>query len=231
VSQQSISKVQGSTVLTSKLLIFDLFAGTGSATQAFEDAGHTVIKFDIDKRFDAERVDLLNTTAQELIDQYGQPDFVWASPPCTTFSVASMGFHWLSGGDNPIPKTEAAKHGIKLAEQAIQLVKDLNPQYGFVIENPRGMMRKMPFMQSMRRQTITYCQYGLDRQKPTDLWSNLNWNVRPMCKKGSPCHIAAPSGSTTGTQGLAKWKAGVVPYELSQEICDVIHNKQMSELG
>lgn len=205
------------------MLIFDLFAGTGSATKAFEDAGHTVIKFDIDTRFDAERVDLMQVSAEWLIAEYGKPDFVWASPPCTTFSVASMGFHWVSGGDKPIPRTEAAKHGIKLAEKAVQLVQQLRPELGFVIENPRGMMRKMPFMQQFRRQTVTYCQYGLNRQKPTDLWSNVDWTVRPMCKKGSPCHVAAPSGSTTGTQGMPKWKAGVVPYELSKEICDAIH--------
>ena len=206
------------------MLIFDLFAGTGSATQAFEDAGHIVVKFDIDKRFTAERVDLSTATAQELIDQYGQPDFVWASPPCTTFSVASMGFHWASGGDNPVPKTQAALHGIALAKQAVKLVHNLNPQYGWVIENPRGMMRKMEFMKPLKRQTITYCQYGLDRQKPTDLWTNTNWLARPMCAKGSPCHIAAPSGSTTGTQGMPKWKAGVVPYELSQELLTVVDN-------
>ena len=204
------------------MIVYDLFAGTGSATKAFEDAGHTVIKFDIDKRFDAERVDLSQVTAAELIAQYGQPDFVWASPPCTTFSVASMGFHWASGGDKPVPKTEAAIHGIALAKQAVKLVHDLNPKHGWVIENPRGMMRKMEFMLPLKRQTITYCQYGLDRQKPTDIWTNTNWTARPMCKKGSPCHIAAPSGSTTGTQGMAKWRAGVVPYELSKELLDVM---------
>lgn len=221
---QYISKVQDSIQQTSKLLIFDLFAGTGSATKAFENAGHTVIKFDIDKRFQAERIDLMQITAKELIDIYGQPDFVWASPPCTTFSVASMGFHWVSGGANPTPRTDAARHGIELAKKAVHLVQELNPPLGFVIENPRGMMRKMPFMQQFRRQTVAYCQYGLNRQKPTDLWSNLDWTVKPMCKKGEPCHIAAPSGSTTGTQGMAKWKAGVVPYELSKEICDVVHS-------
>lgn len=209
------------------MIVYDLFAGTGSATKAFEDAGHTVIKFDIDPRFDAERVDLFTVTASELIAKYGKPDFVWASPPCTTFSVASMGHHWATGGDNPIPKTDAAIYGIELAHHAVRLVHNLFPTYGWVIENPRGMMRKMPFMKDLPRQTITYCQYGMDRMKPTDLWSNIKWTAKPMCKKNEPCHISAPSGSTTGTQGMPKWKAGMVPYELSKEILDAVIHKQL----
>ena len=44
MSQVLYSKVQGSIQPTNKLLVFDFFAGTGSSTKAFEDAGHTVIK-------------------------------------------------------------------------------------------------------------------------------------------------------------------------------------------
>jgi len=34
------------------MLVFDFFAGTRSSTQAFEDAGHTVISFELDEQFD-----------------------------------------------------------------------------------------------------------------------------------------------------------------------------------
>ena len=81
------------------MLIFDFFSGTGSSTQAFKDAGHTVITFENDSQFEAsELVDVYELTAKRLLVEYGQPDFIWASPPCTAFSVASMGHHWLSGG-------------------------------------------------------------------------------------------------------------------------------------
>ena len=81
------------------MLIFDLFAGTGSSTQAFKDAGHTVITFELDEQFEVtEHCDILDLTAEGLIAKYGQPDFIWASPPCTAFSVASIGHHWLRGG-------------------------------------------------------------------------------------------------------------------------------------
>ena len=34
------------------MLVFDFFAGTGSSTRAFEDAGDTVIRFELDEQFD-----------------------------------------------------------------------------------------------------------------------------------------------------------------------------------
>lgn len=81
------------------MIIFDFFSGTGSSTQAFKDAGHTVISFELDNYFEAtEHVDIFLLNAKDLIKKYGQPDFVWASPPCTAFSVASIGHHWLQGG-------------------------------------------------------------------------------------------------------------------------------------
>lgn len=76
------------------MLVFDFFAGTKSSTKAFEDAGHTVISFDNDPQFDVTvQADVFTLSADELIARFGQPDFVWASPPCTAFSVASMGHH------------------------------------------------------------------------------------------------------------------------------------------
>lgn len=53
------------------------------------------------------------------------------------------------------------------------------------------------------RHTISYCQYGDNRMKPTDIWTNdLKWIPKPPCKNGDKCHISAPRGSITGTQGL-----------------------------
>ena len=81
------------------MIVFDFFAGTRSSTAAFEDAGHTVISFELDPQFRVtETVDILTLSAEDLIARYGKPDFVWASPPCTTFSVASIGPHWARGG-------------------------------------------------------------------------------------------------------------------------------------
>jgi len=207
------------------MLVFDFFAGTGSSTKAFEDAGDTVITFELDKQFDvSEHADIMDISAKELLRKYGRPDFVWASPPCTAFSVASMGYHWTGGSGAYIPKTEAATYNQQLVWKTREIIDELNPRYGYLIENPRGMLRKLPPVRGLLRHTVTYCQYGDDRMKPTDLWGSVpGWTPRTMCKNGDPCHVAAPRGSRTGTQGRKGAKErSMVPYELSQEIRGVI---------
>lgn len=199
------------------MIIYDFFAGTGSATKAFEDAGHTVIKVELNPYFQADERDILRLTADELIRKYGRPDFIWASPPCTTFSVASIGKHW---NVDKTPKTEAARLAIELVSHTIKLITDINPKVGWLMENPRGMLRNQSVVRHLPRRTVTYCGYGDFRMKPTDLWGSIGeWISRPACKNGDNCHQSAPRGSKTGTQGINGTKdRSVIPYQLSKEI-------------
>jgi hypothetical protein len=145
------------------------------------------------------------------------PDVIWASPPCQTFSVASIGRHWTGGKRAYIPKTPEAEIGLALMRKTKELIEQIAPRI-WRIENPRGLMRKLIGLEEYRK-TVTYCQYGDNRMKPTDLWSNAEWTPRPMCKNGSPCHEAAPRGAKTGTQGLkGAEERGVIPRELCEEI-------------
>ena len=203
------------------MLIFDFFAGTGSSTLAFEQAGDTVIKVELDEQFEAHERNVLSLTADYLLNTYGQPHFIWASPPCTTFSVASIGRHW---DKHKQPKTQQAQLGLALVMKTIELIQQLKPSIGYLIENPRGMLRKQTIM-AMPRHTVTYCQYGDKRMKPTDLFGQLpTWQPKPTCKSGDSCHEAAPRGSRTGTQGIKGSKLrSMIPYELSQSICDAVH--------
>ena len=127
----------------------------------------------------------------------------------------------MGRNDKPIATTDSSKLGIKLVKKTIEIINHYNPEF-FFIENPRGMMRKMDFMQQFQRHTVTYCQYGDKRMKPTDIWTNSkSWNPKEPCKNGAPCHIAAPRGSRTGTQGLANaYERSKIPNQLSNEILE-----------
>lgn len=81
----------------------------------------------------------------------------------------------------------------------------------------------MDFMQGLPRYTITYCQYGDKRMKPTDIWTNHpNPKFKPPCHNGDKCHDAAPRGSQTGTQGLNGSKErSRIPAKLCDHIAEI----------
>jgi hypothetical protein len=202
--------------------VLELYAGSRSIGKVSEVLGHKVFSSDIEEfenidyivdilEFDYERVPFV-------------PDMIWASPPCQGFSVAAIGKNW--NFDNT-PKTDTARLGMMLVQKTIEIIKhyqELNPNLVWFIENPRGKLRKMPFMQDFKRHTVTYCQYGDTRMKPTDIWTNSQiWNPKPICKNGAPCHIAAPRGSKTGTQGLrGDYLRSQIPENLCMEIVNTL---------
>ena len=206
--------------------VLELFAGTRSIGKAFEAKGHEVFSIDWDKQFSNINLykDINEITSEEIIKLFGYPDVIWASPDCTTFSVSAISKHRRknkeTGSLNPI--SDYATYCDMVDQHVLELIKELNPKF-FFIENPRGGMRKMKWMQNIPRYTVTYCQYGDTRMKPTDIWTNHpNPNFKPPCKNGDPCHIRAPRGSQTGTQGYTTAKEkSIIPPALCEHIVDI----------
>ena len=192
-----------------QLKVLELFAGTRSIGKAFESRGHTVFYVEWDKDF--ENIDLYKyiyeLEAKEILSRFGRPDVIWASPDCSSYSIAAISHHReREENGNLAPRSDYAKFCDRVNMHVLNLILALSPKYWF-IENPRGGLRKMRFMQGLPRYTVTYCQYGDNRMKPTDIWTNhSNPRFKPMCKNGDTCHEAAPRGSKTGTQGLKNHK-------------------------
>lgn len=210
--------------------ILELFCGTKSFSKVAEARGHEVFTMDIDPYFkpDLEK-DILEMSIEDIPFK---PDFIWASPPCQTFSVASLRHYW----ENGLPKNDKCINGIMIACKTVALIQALNPKF-WVMENPRGMMRKQFFVKGLQRQTVTYCQYGDFRQKPTDLWNNLGllWQPKPRCGPGDECHESAKRGEDKGTQSIGgggkhgSRERSKVPEELCLEILKAV--EKVSETG
>lgn len=76
------------------------------------------------------------------------PDFIWASPPCTTFSNAAGGHH-RSRRTGELEKTETALEHNLLFTKMVRIMrwaKERNPHLVVAIENPRGILHRMPCM-------------------------------------------------------------------------------------
>ena len=129
--------------------VLELFAGTRSIGKAFEARGHEVYSVEWDKEFP--NIDLYEDigklTAQDILDKFGRPDVIWASPDCTTFSVAAISRHRRrdpkTGTLHPI--SDYAKFCDAVDQNMLKLIRDLQPTFYF-IENPRGGMRKMEWI-------------------------------------------------------------------------------------
>ena len=205
--------------------VLELFAGTSSIGKAFEEKGHEVFSVEWDRSF--ENIDLYKDiyelSAKEILDKFGKPDVIWASPDCSSYSIAAISHHRKrEENGNLAPVSEYAKFCDRVNQHTLNLIMTLSPKYWF-IENPRGGMRKMDFIHGLPRYTVTYCQYGDTRMKPTDIWTNHpDPKFKPMCKNGDPCHEKAPRGSRTGTQGLNGSKErSVIPLELCRHIVKI----------
>lgn len=205
--------------------VLDLFCGTKSIAKAFESRGHEVFTVDWDKQFDPTMcADIGKLTVQDIIQLCGGvPDVIWASPDCTTYSVAAISRHRrkeASGNLQPI--SDYAKQCDEVNKHLIALIQELKPKYWF-IENPRSAFRKMDFIKPFPRYTVTYCKYGEKRMKPTDIFTNHpNPCFIPPCKNGDSCHEAAPRGARTGTQSLKnRIEKARIPAMLCEHIVDI----------
>lgn len=208
--------------------VLELFAGSRSVGQVAERLGHEVFSVDWTAYEDIDLV--ADISKLQINDIPFVPDVVWASPDCTTYSISAISTH-RNGTE---PKTDYAKECDVTNQYFISLIDQwlvMNPNLVFFIENPRGMLGKMPFMQGFTKHEVWYCKYGDDRAKPTHIFTNsTKWEPRPIChnyKYGEDgeivnkhCHhISARRGAKTGTQGRkGSFERSLIPEQLCREI-------------
>ena len=121
--------------------MLELFSGSGNMAEAFREVGYTTLTVDLNEKADLQ-IDIRELTPEMILDRLGgYPDVIWASPPCTQFSIASVSHHWKNH--------KPPKDGTELLSHAIRLIMQLQPRLWY-IENPMGMMRTLPIIQNNR---------------------------------------------------------------------------------
>ncbi len=86
---------------------------------------------------------------------------MWISFDCTSYSIAAISHHRRKDPETGelLPVSDYAKQCDRTNQHTLDLVRELDPDLWF-IENPRGGLRKMSWMQGLPRYTVSYCFEG-----------------------------------------------------------------------
>lgn len=163
------------------MLLLELFKGTGSVGKVAKKIGLDVISLDFDEKF---KPDIVSDILKWNYKSIPTPDIIWASPPCNTYSPLAYQFKERDT-ESAEPFSERAKIGTAILYKTLEIIKYFikkNPKLKWVIENPRGMMRKDKQMKGLYRETTSYNHYGDKRWKPTDFFSSTVLDLEPPTK-------------------------------------------------
>lgn len=192
-----------------KIKILDLFAGTQSVKKALNEYGVEYEYYGIDIIepniiLDLSQEDIVNKVVEALPNDW-IPDFIWASPVCRLFSIATA----VKGGNVYFEKTrqgiksrvdleplkdtqfknytleyitnETTLH-LKLVSNMQKIIDYYNTH--FVIENPSHSFMKNVLNPLYVMNRVDYCMYGFQYKKPTIIFSNDILDLKICNHKG-----------------------------------------------
>ena len=192
--------------------LLELFSGTGSVGKAFIELGWEVFSVDLDPKCNPNLVaDVKNLTPEQIPFI---PDFIWASPPCTHYSIARSKATTprdLEGSD-------------QLVERTLALIDYYSAP--FMLENPfTGLLKSRWVVQGIPMRVLDYCQYGAPYRKRTAIWTNTDWvPSKSLCRQncasmeGTRHRASAQQGPSGGRPGCTLDHLHALPVELCREI-------------
>ena len=213
-----------------------LFCGTGSVDRALIRAGFQVVSVDLEAKYNPTHVaDILTWDYRQYPSDHFQ--FCWASPCCTHFSRART-----------TAKTPRDIEGaLKLVAKTLEIFAYFGCPYA--MENPQtGLLKEQAIVQSMPYKDVSYCKYGYSYRKATRIWTNMDWQHRPICCKAHPCHAFATTKChpMTAQRGPGRKNGTLLDgdrcslnqlYSMPPDLCDeiakaaIVNGRNPSEAG
>tara|TARA_R110000822_G_scaffold63736_4_gene156467 strand:+ start:6395 stop:7054 length:660 start_codon:yes stop_codon:yes gene_type:complete len=168
--------------------VLELFSGTGSIGKCCKELGWVSVS--VDMIMEAEhKCDIMDFDYKQYDKDYF--DIVWASPPCTSFSILQgswIGKHKRVNGELVLFTEEQRQldmlEGDKLVKKTLEIINYFNCEYWFM-ENPQsGKLKDREYMKDIPYYDVDYCKYSdWGYRKRTRIWTNKkDWN-NLMCKK------------------------------------------------
>jgi len=166
-------------------LLLELFKGTGSAGKAFKGK---VLSLDNEEKY---KPDILTDLLKWDYKKIPTPDYIWASPPCSSFTNMALTKDKTHKNPARVRNVDtmralapSAVLGDRLLKKTIEIIRYFskkNPKLRWVMENPHGSMWRSPLMKKMPKYDTHYtyyCLYGDKRKKPTDFFSNVKLKLK-----------------------------------------------------
>ena len=149
--------------------VLELFSVTGSVGNVCRRLGCQVTSLDRDMPADI-KMDIMDWDYGALPrDSF---DVIWASPPCTEYSVAkTVGVRKLEEANAIVRRTR-------------DIIDYFNPTY-WMMENPQtALLKCQGVVAALPYNDLDYCKNGMPYRKRTRLWNNIEaWTPKPLCKK------------------------------------------------
>lgn len=198
--------------------ILELCCGTKSASRAIRRmwSAAKIVTLDADPSHSPTILtDVCEWNYKDDVFPRGYFDIIWASPPCTEYSLAkTTGVRDLTGADRIV--------------LSVRRIIDYFSPTAWFIENPHALLHLRTIMGDIDhlRTTCTYCQYGTPYKKETDIWTNVpvslrHCNVTPCAHFRAYGHHArtAQAGPTNvGTPGTPRAEAYKIPQPLMKHL-------------